>query len=288
MEESSSANPDFWRMSKSYKKMLFLPRGTNSRILTLCRVCGSGMNKEFQGKSTVAEIRARFDNDVERFSRLDTGQAATIDAPLAMSLITQAAVSCTPVITRVLDIGCGAGNNTLKLREAYGRDFACDLLDLSPAMLARARERVAAVNSAEVRLFETDFRSAELQAGRYDVVLAAAVLHHLREDDDWYNAFRKIYEILAPGGSVWITDLVSHENQAIQHMMWERYGDYLVSLGGEEYREKVFAYIEKEDSPRPVPYQLDLLRQVGFSNVELLHKNSCFAAFGAIKAPDSR
>jgi tRNA (cmo5U34)-methyltransferase len=46
---------------------------------------------------------------------------------------------------------------------------------------------------------------------------------------------------------------------------------------------KVFGYIEKEDSPHPVTYQLELLRKVGFSHVELLHKNSCFAAFGAIK-----
>jgi tRNA (cmo5U34)-methyltransferase len=30
-------------------------------------------------------------------------------------------------------------------------------------------------------------------------------------------------------------------------------------------------------------YQLDLLRSVGFGNVEILHKNSSFAAFGAIK-----
>ena len=30
-------------------------------------------------------------------------------------------------------------------------------------------------------------------------------------------------------------------------------------------------------------FQLDLLRTVGFAQVEVLHKNSCFAAFGAIK-----
>ncbi|MGI6419673.1 MAG: hypothetical protein ACOX1P_28900 [Thermoguttaceae bacterium] len=33
-------------------------------------------------KSTVDEIRQRFDADVERFSNLETGQSATIDAPL--------------------------------------------------------------------------------------------------------------------------------------------------------------------------------------------------------------
>ena len=65
--------------------------------------------------------------------------------------------------------------------------------------------------------------------------------------------------------------------------MWQRYGDYLCALGGEDYRQNVFDYIDKEDSPRPVTYQLDLLRTVGFDQVELLHKNSCFAAFGAIR-----
>ena len=59
--------------------------------------------------------------------------------------------------------------------------------------------------------------------------------------------------------------------------------DYLERLGGIEYRQKVFEYIDCEDSPRPVTYQLELLRRVGFAHVELLHKNSCFAAFGAWK-----
>ena len=42
-----------------------------------------------QSKSTLEEIRERFDNDVERFSNLETGQSATVDAPLAMELVTQ-------------------------------------------------------------------------------------------------------------------------------------------------------------------------------------------------------
>jgi tRNA (cmo5U34)-methyltransferase len=66
--------------------------------------------------------------------------------------------------------------------------------------------------------------------------------------------------------------------------MWERYGEYLAGLGGNDYRDKVFAYIEKEDSPRPLAWQLDLLRRVGFREIEILHKNSNFAAFGARKS----
>ena len=233
-------------------------------------------------KSTTEEIKQRFDADVERFSNIETGQTATIDAPLAMELITQAACRSTSRIQRVLDIGCGAGNNTLKLLQQVSV-FDCDLVDLSLPMLERARQRISQVNNGNIAIFQGDFRSIELPEKKYDVILAAAVLHHLRDDQDWHSAFQKIFRLTAPGGSVWITDLVAHETEPVQSLMWSKYADYLCSVGGELYRDTVFDSIDKEDSPRPVTFQLDLLRQVGFSHVELLHKNSCFAVFGAIK-----
>ncbi|OYP34990.1 class I SAM-dependent methyltransferase [Rhodopirellula sp. MGV] len=239
---------------------------------------------DFADKSSTDEIRERFDQDVERFSNLETGQAAAIDSPLAMELITEAAVASTPKIERVLDVGCGAGNNTLKLRALYGQPFDCDLLDLSRPMLDRAEQRLRDTGVGEIQLWHTDIREADLPENAFDVILAAAVLHHLRDDSDWHHVFSKLFRLLKPGGSFWITDLVIHETSAVDQMMWDRYGDYLIELGGEAYRDKVFAYIDKEDTPRPVTYQLDLLRQVGFEQVELLHKRSCFAAFGAVKA----
>ena len=241
------------------------------------------MSTPINKKSTTAEIRARFDHDVERFSNLETGQSATIDAPLAMELITSAAIAATAPIERVLDIGCGAGNNTIKLRLALDDDFAVDLLDLSEPMLKRAADRLAQINGGQIGVIAADFREADLPECGYDVILAAAVLHHLRDDADWHDAFSKVFRLLRPGGSVWITDLVTHETAAVQEMMWSRYGEYLVSLKDPDYRDGVFKYIDREDSPRAVTYQLDLLRTVGFTQVELLHKNSCFAAFGAVK-----
>ncbi|MCC5850973.1 MAG: class I SAM-dependent methyltransferase [Verrucomicrobia bacterium] len=241
------------------------------------------MNSPVSKKSTVDDIRKRFDADVERFSNLETGQSATLDAPLAMELITRAAVAVNTPIRRVLDLGCGAGNNTLKLRAVSGQDFDVDLLDLSGPMVDRAVERVRAVNCGRVNGIVEDFRTASLPEGGYDVILAAAVLHHLREDQDWEDAFRKIHGLLRKGGSLWITDLITQEVPAVHGLMWQRYGDYLEQLNGPEYREEVFRYIEIEDSPRPLTYQLDLLREVGFRQVDVLHKNSVFAAFGAVK-----
>jgi len=204
-----------------------------------------------------------------------------------MELIAHAALACSPQPKALLDIGCGAGNNTLKLLQSFS-PIDCDLIDLSLPMLSRAQERISEVNhGGRIRTFQGDFRTLDLPASRYDIIFAAAVLHHLRGDADWEESFNRIFGWTAPGGSVWMTDLVFHETREIQALMWERYARYLESAGGEEYRDEVFEYIDLEDSPRPLTYQLDLLRKVGFDRVEILHKNSCFAAFGGIKDRES-
>src|ERR1700677_4159944 len=233
-------------------------------------------------KSTVDEIRQRFDADVERFSNLDTGQSATVDAPLAMALVAQAAAATTPHARHVLDVGCGAGNYTLKLLERLP-NLDVTLIDLSKPMLDRAKKRVSQATSGRITTIQGDIREVAFPDRAFDIVLVAAVLHHLRADQEWRDVFAKFHRILRPGGSVWVFDLVESSIPAIQELMQQRYGEYLTRLKNEGYRDHVFAYVEKEDTPRPLLFQFDLMRRVGFMQVEVLHKNLCFAAFGAVK-----
>jgi len=234
-------------------------------------------------KATVEEIRARFDNDVERFSNLETGQSATVDAPLVLELICQAAAASTNAARALLDIGCGAGNFTLKLMDRLPRLEQVTLVDLSRPMLERACRRIGARGGMAVTPLEGDIREIQLPPESFDIVVAAAVLHHLREEAEWRAVFGAIQRSLRPGGSFWIADLIDHELPEIRELMWRRYGDYLESLKGPEYRDQVLAYVDYEDTPRSLLFQTDLLRQAGFSRVEVLHKNGCFAAFGAVK-----
>jgi tRNA (cmo5U34)-methyltransferase len=237
------------------------------------------MNK---AKATVAEIRARFDSDVERFSNLETGQSATIDAPLAMDLIARAAAATNAKATHVLDIGCGAGNYSLKLLQ-HVAGLHVTLLDLSQPMLDRAVQRVSAATKGRVTALRGDIRELELGREQFDIVLAAAVFHHFREEAEWRAVFAKIHRALRPGGSVWIFDLIEHSIPAVQALMWERYGEYLAGLRDEGYRDHVLQYVQHEDTPRSLEFQLDVLRSSGFRTTEILHKNTCFAAFGAVK-----
>ncbi|MCG6154407.1 class I SAM-dependent methyltransferase [Rubinisphaera margarita] len=233
-------------------------------------------------KATVEEIRKRFDGDVERFSNLETGQAATVDAPLAMELICQAAAAVTPEARDLLDIGCGAGNYSVKmLQQRPGMKVT--LVDLSQPMLTKASERVLDVTKGDVATHQADIRDLDLQPGSFDIVLTAATLHHLRSDEEWEAVFQKIYDAIRPGGSFWIFDLVLSSATAIDQLMWTRYANYLTDLKDEDYQKHVFDYIAYEDTPRPLMEQIDLLRKVGFTDVDILHKNSCFAAFGGLK-----
>ena len=90
-------------------------------------------------KSTVQEITARFDEDVDRFSNLETGQQNTIDASYSMELIVESIIAHSPGLKTVLDVGCGAGNYTLKLLSRKA-PLDCTLVDLSLPMLTRAKD----------------------------------------------------------------------------------------------------------------------------------------------------
>ncbi len=233
-------------------------------------------------KSTVEQIRERFDNEVERFSNLETGQTATVDAPLIMELVARSAAAVTPNARAVLDIGCGAGNYTLRLLQELP-NLESTLIDLSGPMLARAKGRVSERTAGAVTTVQGVIREVAIAENSCDICLAAMTLHHMRTEEEWEALFTKVYRGLRSHGSFWIADIVEHSTPEVQELMWERYGEYLSGLNDEAYRDQVFAYIEKEDTPKPLVYQLDLLSKVGFSRVEVIHKNSCFAAFGGIK-----
>ena len=234
-------------------------------------------------KSTVDEIRQRFDADVERFSNLETGQSATVDAPLAMALVAQAAAATTPHARHVLDVGCGAGNYTLKLLEQLP-NLDVTLIDLSQPMLDRATERVGRATTGSI----TDHPGRHPgdrtpRPGRSTSCWPLRCCTTCAPTTEWRDVFAAFHRALRPGGSVWVFDLVESSIPAVQQLMRRQYGEYLTRLKDEAYRDHVFAYVEKEDTPRPLLFQLDLLRQVGFAQVEVLHKNVCFAAFGAVK-----
>ena len=94
---------------------------------------------------------------------------------------------------RVLDLGCGAGENAITMAGLGAHVIA---LDVSPAQLALGR-RLADAAEVRVEWHESDAADlAFLRADSIDLVLAAGVLGEVEDLD---RLFRQVHRVLRPG-----------------------------------------------------------------------------------------
>ena len=233
-------------------------------------------------KSSPEAIRNNFDQQVERFSNLETGQTTAVDSPLCMELVARSAALLNPEATRIMDLGCGGGNYAVKV-SSFLPDVDCTLVDLSANMLIKAMERVSENISGSVEIVQGDYREVVFEENSYDVITAGTTLHHLREAQEWESVFLKIYRALKVGGTFWINDIVLSETNEISQMMLEGWIGEMRKYHDEDEVKMYLDRYESEDTPRTLSYQLELMKQVGFSETIVLHKHFNFAAFGAIK-----
>lgn len=99
----------------------------------------------------------------------------------------------------VLDIGCGCGSTTLALGERVGKRGRVQGVDLSRAMLVRARERAAAAGLAHVSFREADAQTASFESGGYDLLFSRFGVMFF---SDPAAAFANLRRALRSGGRV--------------------------------------------------------------------------------------
>ena len=228
-------------------------------------------------KSSLEDIRKKFDDRVEIFSNEEIGQTSAMDSPLVLQIIADTAALTNPNAKTMCDIGCGGGNFTIKILQKLPH-LSCTLVDLSKPMLERAQARVKANGGTVEHILQSAIQTADLKHGAYDIIAAGAVLHHLRTKEEWAAVLQKIYNALAEGGTFFYWDLIRHESAEVEIIHRERYKQYLIGAKDEAYQQKVFADIEREDTPETVTFILTQFLKSGFRDVDVIHKNGTFAA----------
>jgi 2-polyprenyl-3-methyl-5-hydroxy-6-metoxy-1,4-benzoquinol methylase len=117
---------------------------------------------------------------------------------------------------RVLDVGTGTGALAAAVSDMQGRLLALDLLDISPAMLAIAKDRLK-TSAACVRTFPGAIGQMRLVAQSYDAVLCAHTLEHL---DDPEEGIAWMRHLLHPGGQLVLAVSKPHWCTALIRWRW--------------------------------------------------------------------
>ena len=108
----------------------------------------------------------------------------------------------------VLDLGCGAGFDSLIAARQVGASGRVISIDMTPAMLDKARVGASEAGRSNVEFHEAYAESLPVQDKSVDVVISNGVINLC---PDKMAVFGEINRVLKPGGRIQLGDMVVHK-----------------------------------------------------------------------------
>lgn len=184
--------------------------------------------------------------------------------------------------TEIVDLGCSRGEALVPFMDRYGAHNRYVGVEVSPPMLAAARERFAAWPASVVRLLDLDLRRD------YPPVAASLTLSVLTLMFTPINYRQRIvqnvYDHTLPGGAFVLVEKLLGSCADTDTLMVDRYHRMKAENGysREEIDRKALA-LEGVQVPVTAKWNEDLLHEAGFAHVEAFWRWCNFAAWVAIR-----
>jgi SAM-dependent methyltransferase len=105
---------------------------------------------------------------------------------------------------RVLDLGSGAGTDSLIAAQMVGHRGHVTGVDMTPAMLAKARAAAAEMGLSNVEFVEGEAEQLPFADESFDVVISNGVIDLIPDKD---AVFSELYRVLVSGGRMQIADV---------------------------------------------------------------------------------
>jgi SAM-dependent methyltransferase len=169
-------------------------------------------------KSEIRKTYAAVSDDPGRGFIFPTGRAWAEDLgyPPELANVPESAVesfagvanpfSLGPLVAgeRVLDLGSGAGTDSLVAAQLVGPQGRVTGIDMTPQMLAKARAAAAELGARNVEFVDGEAERLPFEDERFDVVISNGVIDLIPDKD---AAFGELHRVLAPGGRLQIADV---------------------------------------------------------------------------------
>jgi arsenite methyltransferase len=105
---------------------------------------------------------------------------------------------------RVLDLGSGAGTDSLVAVQMVGEQGRVTGIDMTPAMLDKAGAAAAEMGMTNVEFVAGEAERLPFPAGSFDVVISNGVIDLIPDKD---AVFSEIQRVLVPGGRIQVADV---------------------------------------------------------------------------------
>jgi len=105
---------------------------------------------------------------------------------------------------RVLDLGSGAGTDSLVAAQMVGEQGAVTGIDMTLQMLTKARTAAAEMNASNVEFVESEAERLPFPDESFDVVISNGVIDLVPDKD---AVFAELSRVLVPGGRLQIADV---------------------------------------------------------------------------------
>jgi ubiquinone/menaquinone biosynthesis C-methylase UbiE len=121
---------------------------------------------------------------------------------------------------RILDVGTGTALIPIELCRRPGR-WHVTAADLAQSMLAVAARNIAAAGlGAQIKPQLLDAKLLPFGDGHFDVVMTNSILHHIPDPRD---CFGEMVRVVAPGGLLFVRDLLRPESRSELDRLVELY-----------------------------------------------------------------
>ena len=104
----------------------------------------------------------------------------------------------------VLDLGSGAGTDSLVASQMVGADGTVSGVDMTPEMVAKARASAAELGAENVEFVESEAERLPFADSSFDVVISNGVIDLIPDKD---AVFAELRRVLRPGGRLQLADV---------------------------------------------------------------------------------
>ncbi|KZX14900.1 8-demethylnovobiocic acid C(8)-methyltransferase [Methanobrevibacter cuticularis] len=179
----------------------------------------------------------------------------------------------------ILDLGCGTGAITAKIKEKFPNSHVT-CLDLAENMIEIAKFKLKKYDNIEFII--GDFSNFDFK-DKYDVVVSSLAIHHIETKKGKKELFEKIFSSLKDGGAFYNADVVLGSTDFSTHINNEVWKNNLKKNFNEKEVKELVSNQDKVDIPSKLIDQLKWFEEIGFKDTDVTWKYYGHAVYGGRK-----